>query len=59
MFLVGNVKTGEYMPKTSECIEKMTKAIVERNEVECSFGIGKRIYLANNVRVKLSKTAEC
>ena len=37
----------------------MTKAVGERNEVECSFGTGKRIYRTNNIRVKLPETAEC
>ena len=37
----------------------MAKAVGERNEVECSFGTGKRIYRANNIRAKLPKTAEC
>ena len=31
----------------------------ERNEVECSFDTGKRVYRANNIRAKLPKTAEC
>lgn len=37
----------------------MAKAVGERNEVECSFGTGKRVYRANNIRAKLPKTAEC
>lgn len=46
-------------PKSPEYLEKMVKAVGERNEVECSFGTGKRIYRANNIRAKLPKTAEC
>lgn len=37
----------------------MAKAIGERNEVECSFGTGKRIYRVDNIRAKLPNTAEC
>ena len=37
----------------------MAKAIGERNEIECSFGTGKRIYRANNIRAKLPGTARC
>ncbi|MCB6902397.1 hypothetical protein LK429_11640 [Hoylesella buccalis] len=37
----------------------MAKAVGERNEVECSFGTGKRVYQANNIRAKLPETAEC
>lgn len=39
--------------KTPEFIAKITKAVGERNEIECSFGTSKRIYRANNIRVKL------
>ena len=46
-------------PRSPEYLEKMAKAVGERNEVECSFGTGKRIYRANNIRAKLPKTAEC
>ncbi len=46
-------------PGSPECLRKMDKAIGERNEVECSFGTGKRIYRANNIRAKLPETAEC
>ena len=35
----------------------MAKAVGERNEVECSFGTGKRVYRANNIRAKLPETA--
>ena len=45
--------------KTPEFIAKMTKAVSERNEIECSFGTGKRIYRANNIRAKLPDTSEC
>ena len=37
----------------------MAKAIGERNEIECSFGTGKRIYRANDIRAKLPETARC
>ena len=37
----------------------MAKAVGERNEVECSFGTGKRVYRANNIRAKLPETARC
>ena len=37
----------------------MAKAVGERNEIECSFGTGKRIYRANNIRAKLPDTARC
>ena len=32
---------------------------VKRNEIECSFGTGKRIYRANDIRAKLPETARC
>ena len=38
--------------------KKMAKFIGERNEVEATFGTGKRVYKANNIRAKLSQTAE-
>lgn len=40
-------------------LAKMAKAVGERNEVECSFGTGKRIYRANNIRAKRPDTARC
>lgn len=46
-------------PRSPEYLKKMAKAVGERNEVECSFGTGKRVYRANNIRAKLPKTAEC
>ena len=46
-------------PPSPEIIAKMAKAVGERNEVECSFGTGKRIYRANNIRAKLPETARC
>lgn len=36
---------------------EMAKAVSERNEVECSFDSGKRIYRANNIRAKRPETA--
>ena len=44
--------------KTPEFIVKMTKTVGERNEIECSYGTGKRIYHANNIRAKLPETSE-
>lgn len=46
-------------PKPPELLAKMAKAVGERNEVECSFGTGKRVYRANNIRAKLPETGEC
>lgn len=46
-------------PPPPEVKAKMAKAVGERNEVECSFGTGKRIYRANNIRAKLPDTARC
>ena len=40
-------------------LAKMAKAVGERNEVECSFGTGKRIYRANKIRAKRPDTARC
>ena len=37
----------------------MAKAIGDRNEIECSFGLGKRTYRANDIRAKLPETARC
>lgn len=45
-------------PRSLEYLEKMTKAIGERNEGECSFGTDKRIYRAN-IRAKAPQTAVC
>lgn len=42
-----------------QILAKMKKAVGERNEVECSFGTGKRIYRANNIRAKRPDTARC
>ena len=44
---------------SDEMKSRMVKAIGERNEIECSFGTGKRIYRANNIRSKLPDTARC
>ena len=46
-------------PPSDEMKSRMAKAIGERNEIECSFGTGKRIYRANNIRAKLPDTARC
>ena len=45
--------------KTPEEKARMAKAVGDRNEVECSFGTGKRIYRANNIRAKLPDTSRC
>ena len=34
-------------------------AMLACNEIECSFGTGKRIYRANDIRAKLPDTARC
>lgn len=46
-------------PPPPDVKAKMAKAVGERNEVECSFGTGKRVYRANNIRAKLPDTARC
>lgn len=45
--------------QTKECQAEMAKAVGERNEIEATFGTGKRIYRANNIRAKLPETANC
>lgn len=45
--------------KTEEYQLKMAKTVGERNEIEATFGTGKRIYRANNIRAKLPETANC
>ena len=34
-------------------------AMLACNEIECSFGTGKRIYRVDNIRAKLPETARC
>ena len=46
-------------PPSEDLKSRMAKAIGERNEIECSFGTGKRIYRANDIRAKLPDTARC
>ena len=46
-------------PPSDEMKSRMAKAIGERNELECSFGTGKRIYRANDIRAKLPDIARC
>ena len=46
-------------PHSDEMKSRMAKAIGERNEIESSFGTGKRIYRDNNIRAKLPDTARC
>jgi len=43
---------------TREYQEKMAKNVGERNDIEATFGTGKRIYRANNIRAKLPDTGE-
>lgn len=38
---------------------KMAKSVSQRNEIEATFGTGKRVYRANNIRAKLPNTANC
>ena len=42
--------------QTKEYKEQMAKNIGERNEIEATFGTGKRIYRADNIRAKLPDT---
>lgn len=44
--------------QTQEYRDLMAKNIGERNEVEATFGTGKRIYRADNIRAKLPDTGE-
>jgi hypothetical protein len=37
----------------------MAKASGDRNEIERTFGVGKSVYRANNIRAKLPDTARC
>lgn len=46
-------------PPSDEMKSRIVKAIGERNEIECSFGTGKRIYRVNDIRAKLPDTARC
>ena len=46
-------------PKEGIYKAELQKAVGERNEVEGTFGTGKRIYRANNIRAKLPETAAC
>ena len=45
--------------RSPEYFKKMVKAVGKRNEFECSFGTGKRVYRSYNIRAKLPETAEC
>ena len=45
--------------KIQEYQSKMAEAVGKRNEIEATFGTGKRIYRANNIRAKLPETANC
>ena len=44
--------------ESEEYREKMAKNVGERNEIEATFGTGKRIYRANDIRTKLPDTGE-
>lgn len=44
-------------PKTPEEQSKMAQAVGDRNEIEATFGTGKRVYRADNIRAKLPETA--
>lgn len=46
-------------PPSDEQKAKEVKATGDRNEIEATFGTGKRIYRANNIRAKLPETARC
>lgn len=46
-------------PPSPERQAAMARAVGKRNEIECSFGTGKRVYQANDIRAKLPDTAEC
>jgi hypothetical protein len=45
--------------QSEDNIRNMAKASGDRNEIESTFGVGKRIYRANNIRAKLPDTARC
>ncbi len=46
-------------PPPEEVRVKMAQAVGQRNEIECSFGTGKRVYRAHNIRAKLPDTSRC
>ncbi len=46
-------------PPSPERQAATARAVGQRNEIECSFGTGKRVYQANDIRAKLPDTAEC
>ena len=46
-------------PPSPERQAAEARATGKRNEIECSFGTGKRVYQANDIRAKLPDTAEC
>ncbi len=46
-------------PPPEEVKARTAKAVGRRNEIECSFGTGKRVYRANDIRAKLPDTARC
>ena len=46
-------------PPSDEEKARTARAVGDRNEIESTFGTGKRIYRANNIRAKLPDTARC
>ena len=44
-------------PKTPQELSKKAQAVGDRNEIEATFGTGKRVYRADNIRAKLPETA--
>ena len=56
---LADVSSNGYKDASDEMKSRMAKAFGERNEIECSFGTGKRIYRANDIRAKLPDTARC
>lgn len=43
--------------RSPEYLARMSQAVGDRNEIEATFGTGKRVYRANNIRAKLPDTA--
>jgi len=46
-------------PTNPERQAMMAKSVGKRNEIECSFVTGKRVYKANDIRAMLPETSEC
>ena len=47
------------MSPFEEIISMMVKAVGERNDIDCSFDTGKKVYLANDIWAKISGTPRC